>query len=221
MPVNKKQLRRFIGIVNYYRDVWPQRAHLLAPLTRLTSKNVPWQWNTEHQSAFDKLKASMQRSTLLHFPNYELPFEIHTDASNFQLGGVISQAGKPLAFYSRKLTSAQRNYSVMEQELLSIVEILKEFRTLLFGQRITVYTDHKNLSCANFSSARVMRWRLIIEEFGPTIRYIKGTDNIAADALSRLPQAERDTLTDAECNVITEQLYPLSYGQIADRKSVV
>lgn len=94
----------------------------------------------------------MQLSTLLHFPDYDLPFEIYTDASSYQLGGIVSQAGKPLAFYSRKLTSAQTNYSVMEQELLSIVEILKEFRSLLFGQQITFFMDHKNLSCANFTS---------------------------------------------------------------------
>ncbi|KAE8894606.1 hypothetical protein PF005_g27580 [Phytophthora fragariae] len=121
-PTNKNELRRFIGLVNYYRDAWPQRAHMLAPLTRLTSKLVPWEWNAEHQDAFDKLKASMQRATLLHFPDYDLPFEIYTDASSYQLGGIVSQPGKPLAFYSRKLTSAQKNYSVMEQELLSIVE---------------------------------------------------------------------------------------------------
>jgi hypothetical protein len=108
---------------------------------------------------------------LLHYPNYQLPFVIHTDASNFQLGGVISQRDKPLAFYSRKLTPAQKNYSVMEQELLAIVEILKEFRSMLFGHNITIYSDHKNLSCSHFTSARVMRWRLIIEEFGPEITY--------------------------------------------------
>ncbi|POM81556.1 Retrovirus Polyprotein [Phytophthora palmivora] len=213
--MSKKELCRFIGLVNYYRDVWPQRAHLMAPLTQLTSKLVPWTWTAEHQAAFDKLKASIQRSTLLHYPDYEQPFEIFTDASSYQLGGIVSQAGKPLAFYSRKLTSAQKNYSVMEQELLSIVEILKEFRTMPFDQRITVYTDHKNLSCANFSSGRVMRWRLIIEEFGPTIKYIKGADNTVADALSRLPQDDNG----AECNVLTEEIYPLNYSHITQYQS--
>ncbi|POM79318.1 Retrovirus Polyprotein [Phytophthora palmivora] len=214
-PSNKKELHRFIGLVNYYRDVWPQRAHLPAPLTRLTSKLVPWEWSIEHQTAFDQLKASMQRSTLLHFPDYNLPFEVYTDASSYQLGGVVSQDGKPLAFYSRKLTAAQKNYSVMEQELLSIVEILKEFRTMLFGQRITVFTDHKNLSCSNFTSGRVMRWRLIIEEFGPIIRYIKGAVNTAADALSRLPQTTGHDDGDQECNVLHEQFYPLTHEQLA------
>ena len=72
------------------------------------------------------------------------PFEIHTDASKLQLGAVISQKGKPIAFYSRKMNSAQHNYITTEKELLSIVEILKEFCNIILGHQITVYTDHKN-----------------------------------------------------------------------------
>ncbi|KAJ8566393.1 hypothetical protein ON010_g6730 [Phytophthora cinnamomi] len=170
-PRNCKELRHFLGMVNYYRDVGPRRAHLVASLSALTSTKVSWVWLPEHQSAFDKIKAITERETLLHYPDYSKGFDVHADASGVQLGGVISQEGKPLAFYSRKLTTAQKHYSVMEQELLSIVEIQKEFRTMLVGQRITVYTDHKNLSCANFASSRVMRWRLLLEEFGSIIHY--------------------------------------------------
>jgi RNase H-like domain found in reverse transcriptase len=99
---------------------------------------------------------------------------------------LISQENQPLAFYSRKLNQAQLNYSTIKQELLSIVEILREFRDILLGHRIVIYTDHKNLSFANFTSARVLR--LMIEEFGPKIQYIKGSNNLVADALSRLPR---------------------------------
>ena len=125
----------------------------------------------------------------LAFPDFSKPFEIHTDASNTQLGAVISQNGKPIAFYSRKLNPAQTRYSVTEKELLSIVEVLKEFRTILLGQEIKIYTDHKNLTYKVFNTDRVMRWRLIIEEYGPTLHYLPGEHNIVADALSRLPLA--------------------------------
>ena len=186
-PVNKRELRRFIGLCNYYRDLWPQRAHTMAPLTSLCSSKTIFKWTPECQAAFNKTKAAISRQVTLVYPDYTKPFHIHTDSSKFQLGGVISQENKPLAFYSRKLNQAQLNYSTIEQELLSIVEILREFRDILLGHNIVIFTDHKNLSFSNFTSSRVLRWRLMIEEFGPKIKYIKGSNNIVADALSRLP----------------------------------
>ena len=78
------------------------------------------------------------------------------------------------------------NYTTTEKELLAIVETLKEFRNILLGQRIVVYTDHKNLTYKNFNTERVVRWRMVIEDFGPEIIYIKGNDNVVADAMSRL-----------------------------------
>ena len=86
------------------------------------------------------------REVLLGYPDFNAPFEIHTDASKLQLGAVISQKGKPIAFYSRKMNSAQHNYTTTEKELLSKVETIKEFRNILLGHQITVYTDHKNLT---------------------------------------------------------------------------
>jgi hypothetical protein len=87
----------------------------------------------------------MSREALLRFPDFSKPFHIYADASDYQLGSVIMQDGKPLAFYSRKLNSAHCNQTTGEQELLSIVETLKEFKNILPGQRIIVHTDHKNL----------------------------------------------------------------------------
>ena len=86
------------------------------------------------------------RELLLAHPDFNAPFEIHTDASKLQLGAVISQKGKPIAFYSRKINSDQQNYTTTEKKLLSMVATLKEFRNILLGQQITVYTDHKNLT---------------------------------------------------------------------------
>ena len=107
---------------------------------------------------FDKIKKLVSRETLLSYPDFNKPFEIHTDASKVQLGAVISQNNKPIAFYSRKLNPAQVNYTTTERELLSIVETLKEFRNILLGQQIKVYTDHQNLTYKTFNTERVMRW---------------------------------------------------------------
>jgi hypothetical protein len=106
--------------------------------------------------------------------------------AKLQLGACISQNGKPVPFFARKLQSAQTRYSTTEQELLSTVETLKEFRNILLGQKIKVHTDHDNLTYKTFQSNRVMRWRLYIEEYSPELQYIKGTHNVVADALSRL-----------------------------------
>ena len=93
----------------------------------------------------------MARETLLAFPDFNKPFDIHTDASKVQLGAIISQEGRPIAFYSRKLNPAQTRYTTTERELLSIVETFKEFRNILLGQQIIVHTDHQNLIYNNLT----------------------------------------------------------------------
>ena len=172
--------------------MWIRRSEVLAPLSKLTSKTAKWQWTDTEQKAFETMKRIISRETLLAYPDFTKPFIIHTDASHTQLGAVISQDNRPIAFYSRKLNPAQTRYTTTERELLSIVETLKEFRNILLGQRIKVYTDHQNLTYTNFNTERVMRWRLIIEEFSPELIYLKGERNIVADALSRLALQNSD-----------------------------
>ena len=101
VPKTYKQLRHFIGMIRFYRDMWQKRSELLAPLTALTSKNVKYDWKDEHQKCFDAIKRVIGREVLLAYPDFNAPFEIHTDASKLQLGAVISQKGKPITFYSR------------------------------------------------------------------------------------------------------------------------
>ena len=126
--------------------------------------------------------------------DFNYPFEIRTDDSKLHIGAVISQKGNPIVFYLRKMNSTQQNYTRTEKELLSIVATLKEFRNILLGHQITVYTDHNNLTYKCFNTERVMRWRLIIKEFGPELKYIKGENNAVADALSRLEMSDNQDI---------------------------
>ena len=222
-PKNRRELRSFIGVVNYYRDMWIRRSHVLAPLSALTTEKVPWKWEEKHGKAFATAKKITCRETMIAYPDFSKPFVTHTDASHYQLGGVISQEGKPIAFYGRKLNPAQTRYTTTERELLSVVETLKECRNTLLGQEIEVFTDHKNLVCKNFNTERVMRWRLLIEEFGPKLTHIKGESNIVADALSRMRLTEADFSPEAFAGDINDgdfpTAYPLSYKRIAYEQS--
>eukprot|EP00804_Cyclotella_cryptica_P005789 CCRYP_000098-RA/>CCRYP_000098-RA protein AED:0.35 eAED:0.59 QI:0/0/0/1/1/1/2/0/492 len=190
-----------VPVVSNFREV---NKRIVARANK--TKKKPWHWDDIHQQAFDTVKATIARDVTLAYPDYSQGFEIYTDSFKYQLGAVITHNNRPLAFFSRKLSQAQQTDSVTEQELLVIVETLKEFKGMLWGQQITVYTDHKNLmqDALGLTSDRVYCWRLLLEEYGPTIVYIKGIHNTVADAISRLDYGpvtdDRSTwMTFAQC----------------------
>jgi hypothetical protein len=198
---------------------------MLAPLTDLVrecgetkttkmnkTKKQPWRWDLIHQQAFDNVKAAIAKERVLAYPDFSKPFEIFTDASSTQLGAVITQDKRPIAFFSRKLSKTQQKYSVTEIELLAIVETLKEFKGMMWGQNIMVHTDHKKLTrdALGLTSDIVYLWWLLLEEYAPQIIYIKGIHNTVADAVSQLnydPQLNKtNEYTHATLGVEPEEL---------------
>ena len=186
-PTKLRELRAFLGLVNYYKKLVPHRSHILEPLTRISSGKKKFKWTAEQEIAFNKIKNLMARQILLTYPDFSIPFHIFTDASAYQLGAVLTQKDLPIAFYSRKLNTAQRNYTIMEKELLSIVESVENFRNILLGFQIFIHSDHKNLSFETFKSERVRRWRLLLEEYDYKFVYTPEKDNVIADMVSRYP----------------------------------
>ena len=115
VPKTRKKLSQFIGLINFCLDMWQKRSELLTPLTALTSKNGKYDWKDEHQKCFDAIKCVIGSEVLLAYPDFNAPFEIHTDDSKLQIGAVIYQKGKRIAFYSQEMNSSQQNYTTTEK----------------------------------------------------------------------------------------------------------
>jgi hypothetical protein len=144
-PRNATELRMFIGCISYNRDMWPTHAHILKPLTdqSVLKKRAPIKWTDDMQQTFNKMRLLMAADALAAYPDHNKRFDVYTDASDFQLGACIIQEGRPIAYFSQKLTKSQQNFTTMENNMLSIIRTLKEFRSMLLGANIHVFTDHK------------------------------------------------------------------------------
>jgi hypothetical protein len=166
--------------------------HILAPLTAKTGapkkgeKPPPFQWMSEMQKAFNQMKALMAADVLCAYLNHNKSFHIFTDASDYQLGACIMQEGNPVAYYSKKLNSAQMNYATIDKELLCVVATLREFRSMLLGAELHVHTDHKNILSIGDSSQQRLRWISYVDEYGLELHYVEGPCNVIVDTFSRL-----------------------------------
>jgi hypothetical protein len=137
-------------MVGYYRQFIPHFAKFSKPLTRLLGKGVPFEWGLEQQEAFDCLRNSLMSSEVLVHPNFDKPFVLYTDASDIAVGAILAQINSkgvdlPVAYYSKTLLKAERNYSVTERECLAVLLGVKHFRPFLYGTHFLVVTDHSSL----------------------------------------------------------------------------
>lgn len=198
IPANVKQLQSFLGLANYYRRFIPGFAAITHPLNSLLKKHIKFSWTSKTQDAFEEIKYKFSSAPVLAYPNRDLPFLVETDSSNFAIGAILSQNSlkdnkiHPVAFFSRSLTSAEKNYPIYDKELLAIVESLEHWRHLLKGTSIpfTIFSDHRNLlyqKKPEKMSQRLVRWALFLSEFNFKIVYRAGSANGKADALSRRP----------------------------------
>ena len=198
-PYNHKQLRAFLGFVNYYHRFVHNMAHHLAPLYNLLknskSKSQVIDWNDEAVQAFQHSKKMLAEATALAFPSSNLPTQIVVDASDIAIGAVLQQkyeeVWRPIAFFSRKLDATQKKYSTFDRELLSAYKAIRHFHYLIEGVKFTLVTDHKPLISAFYSRSdqlltRRARQLSFISEFTDDLQHVHGKDNMVADTLSRI-----------------------------------
>jgi hypothetical protein len=218
-PVTSNHLKSFLGTTNYFRDHIRGYADMEKPLQRLIpnyNKKVfkLLQWNPEASTAFDSLKSAINKLPKLHFISEEGEIHLFTDASNFGIGGYLCQRihgdELPIAFVSQMLSPQQeRAWSVPEKEAFAIYTCFKKLDYLIRDRKFTLHTDHRNLTFLNtLGSARVLHWKLAIQQYDFTVVFISGTDNIIADSFSRelanhnLTAAERrDLVLSKECSL--------------------
>lgn len=203
LPKTVRELRRFLGMVNFYRRFLPNAAQIQAPLHSLLTGSVkashPVVIEGNALKAFEDCKKSLCNAALLAHPDSQAKLGLVTDASDTAIGGVLQQLKddewQPLAFFSRKLSPSQTKYSPYDRELLAIYECIKYFRHMLEATHFTVYTDHKPLCYAFHErktncSPRQYRHLDFISQFTTDIRFISGKNNLVADTLSRIEELQ-------------------------------
>lgn len=192
LPTTRTHIKSFIGLLSYYRKFIKDLAKITKPLTKQLKGKKTVEISEDYKNAFEHAKTLLCNDPILTYPNYEQPFILTTDASNYALGAVLSQGqvgkDRPVAYASRTLNDTETNYSASEKEMLAIVWAVKHFRQYLYGTRFTVYTDHQPLIYINNSknNPKLIRWRLQLAEYEYDIVYKKGKLNTNADALSRM-----------------------------------
>lgn len=193
-PVNRDDVRRFVGFINYYRRFIENFAELALPLVRLLKKTVEFVWTEECIDAFELFKKLLVSDLILAYPDFAEPMILTTDASKYQLGCVLSNHDrKVVAYASRRLNDAEIRYPPIDKELLGIVWGIKHHRNYLWGNFFRVETDHQPLQylmTQETPSVRLIKFNLFLQEFDFEIIYKKGVDNAVADALSRSLQSE-------------------------------
>ncbi|KAK7101354.1 hypothetical protein V1264_024145 [Littorina saxatilis] len=194
-PETKKQVRSFLGLAGYYREFIPNFAAITAPLSDMTRKGCPNRilWGPAQGKAYQTVRDLMSRDPVLRLPDTAKEFILRTDASDEGIGAMLMQehGGKPfpVSYASKKLSGAEKNYSTMEKECLTIVWGIKTFELYLQGVKFVLQTDHKPLTYLNsakFVNNRIMRWVMYLQNFDMRVESIKGSDNVGADFLSRV-----------------------------------
>ena len=191
-PTNINELRRFMGMANYLARFMPHLTDTMQPLHNLLKNDVPYVWSMTQQTSFDAVKVMLAEAPVLAFYNSDKELVLENDASEYGLGSVLLQDGKPVAYASRSLSSSERHYAQIEKEMLSVLFGLSKFHHYTYGRDVTVVTDHKPLVAIRAkplgkAPKRLQHMLLKSQEYSYQLTYKPGKAIPVADALSRAP----------------------------------
>ena len=203
-PENVTQLKSYLGMLNYYHRYLSDISSELAPLHLLLKKGQPWKWEAAQIKAFQKSKDMLKSAKLLVHYDSTKELILSCDASPYGIGAVLSHvfedgSERPIAYASRTLADAEKNYAQVDKEGLSVIFGVKKFHQYLYGKTFVIYTDHKplvglfreNRAVPQMAADRVRRWALTLATYSYKIKYRAGKDHSNADGLSRLPVPEK------------------------------
>lgn len=214
-PRNVTEVRRILGMASWYRRFIPNFATLVSALSNLLRKNVRFEWNPQCAEAFSKLKDCLSSAPVMTCPDFDIPFCIQTDASNFGLGAVLTQNHKDgervISYISRSLNKNERKFTTTEKECLAVVWAIEKFRPYVEGTHFSVITDHFSLKWLHNlrdPSGRLARWSVKLQQYSFDITHRGGKENVVPDALSRsVPTIDIVSLAEEGLGEIKDQWY--------------
>ena len=187
-PKSVFEIRSFLGLAGYYRRLIEDFSHLAAPMMRLTQKEVRFDWDDRCEEAFQELKRRLTSAPILIVPDRGQGYTVYCDASRAELGCVLMQSGRVVAYGSRQLKNHEQNYPTHDMEFAPVVFALKIWCHYLYGEEFEVYSDHKSLKyifTQRDLNIRQRRWMEFLEDYDFTLYYHPGKANVVADALSQ------------------------------------
>nr|GEV87291.1 reverse transcriptase domain-containing protein [Tanacetum cinerariifolium] len=206
-PTTVKGIRSFLGHAGFYLRFIKDFSKIARPMTRLLEKYTPFIFSKDCIEAFQTLKRKLTEALILIVPDWDMPFELMCDASDFIIGVVLGQRQnkhfRPIHYASNTITEAESNYTTIEKEMLAVVYAFEKFRSYLIMNKSIVYTDHsalKYLFAKKDSKSRLLRWVILLQEFTFKVINTKGVENLSADHLSRLENPHQNVLGPKEIN---------------------
>nr|GEY47329.1 reverse transcriptase domain-containing protein [Tanacetum cinerariifolium] len=200
-------VRSFLGHAGFYQRFIQNFSKIARPMTHLLEKETLFVFSKDYIDAFETLKKKLTEASILVVPDWNLPFELMCDASDFAIGAVLGQRKmkhlQPIHYASKIMIKAQIHYTTTEKEMFTVVYAFEKFRPYLVLSVSIVYTDHsalKYLLSKEDAKPRLIQWVLLLQEFDIIIRDKKGTENLAADHLSRLENPHKDVFENKDIN---------------------
>ncbi len=218
--ITKKKIKSIIGFVEWFRPFIPRLSDKIYQFTQKTKKEADANWTQQDLNKLQEILEEISLEPVLTIPDTTKPFVLEVDASDYAIGGILMQNKKIIGMYSKTLLNAEKNYSIMEKEMLGVLKALKHFHKIVYGSSIKVFTDHAKLLHENEDlTKRITKWKVLLLDYDYTLDYQKGDKNIPADFLSRILAVKGNTESPFTLLKISQN-YSKEEKEVGDKRKV-